>query len=58
MLAGKDGSHEELEKFLADMASVMGTSLETPDTTEDKKGDDPMWAADSSLPEEWLFSEE
>ena len=58
MLPGKGGTHEEFQAFLADMATVMGISLDAREVTEDDKGDDPMWAADTSLPEDWLFTEE
>ena len=58
MLPGKGGSHKEFDQFMADMASLAGTSLETPEIVKEKKGDDPMWAGDSSLPEDWLFAEE
>jgi len=58
VLPGKGGSHKEFDQFMADMASLPGTCLEAPEVAEQEKGDDPMWAGDSSLPEDWLFAEE
>jgi hypothetical protein len=58
LLAGKRGTHEEFQEFLAEMASLEGTLLELPEVTGEEKSDDPMWAADSSVPEDWFFIEE
>ena len=58
MLAGKGGTHDEFQAFLAEMASVGETSMETPEVAEEEKGYDPMRAADSSVPEDWFFCEE